>query len=347
MCRVIEHQTRLYGGYAIKFHCSQDEAHKKASKKAKDPVKWQDRLPMKRFLCNLWLHLSLIRSHTQGPFCLQVTFRHSQKHYKYERANMDADAVDVIRDNLLTSTPTALVTTIQLRWPHITAAQVQNAWVVLSLELWRRDDDLIESACRLLQEMEENGEADYFNLKVDKGVQAVAWGLPKLMKEKLDLIEIAMDATCTLRSRVLLLILKIQQILTCLHYLPSDKTNREGLELYGLIAKQASAGVPIGYCLLSTATTISKDKCKRALAAFLMVMRKKYGLNPDIFHTNKGFAKIGAHKLVWPNAVHQICAWHRDCTVGERLSKNKLSTVTYNSAEVIKHYGYSFVDPEF
>jgi hypothetical protein len=189
MNRVIEHQRRLYGGYAIKFHCSQDEHHQKESKKVEDPLKWRDTLPMKRFPCKSWLYLSLIRSTAQGPFRLQVTFRHSQKHAKYERVEMDADAIDVIRDNLLTSTPTALVTTIQLRWPHITAAQVQKAWIALSSGLWRRADNQLE--------MEEKGEVDYFDLKVDEGVQAVAWGLPRLIKEKLDLIEIAMDATCT------------------------------------------------------------------------------------------------------------------------------------------------------
>jgi hypothetical protein len=195
--RVIEHQSRLYGGYSIRFHCSQDEAHKKESKKVEDPGKRRDTLPMNRFPCNSWLYLSLIRSATQGSFRLQVTFRHTKKHFKYECVDMDADAVDVIRDNLLTSTPTALVTTIQQRWPHITAVQVQRAWIELTSELWRRGDDQIKSARRLLQEMEEKGDADYFDLKVEEGVQAVAWGLPRLMKEKLDLIEIAMDATCT------------------------------------------------------------------------------------------------------------------------------------------------------
>jgi hypothetical protein len=78
-----------------------------------------------------------------------------------------------------------------------------------------------------------------------------------------------------------------------------------------------------------------------------MAMRKKYRLNPHVFHTNKDFAEIGARKMVWPDAVHQICAWHRDRAVGEWLSKNKLSTVPYNSADVIRHYGYNFVNTEF
>jgi hypothetical protein len=78
-----------------------------------------------------------------------------------------------------------------------------------------------------------------------------------------------------------------------------------------------------------------------------MAMRDKYGLDPDVFHTDKDFAEISARKLVWPDCVHQICAWHRDRAVGERLSKNKLSTVVYNPAEVIKHYGHDFVDPGF
>jgi hypothetical protein len=113
------------------------------------------------------------------------------------------------------------------------------------------------------------------------------------------------------------------------------------------LAEQDGAGVPIGYYLLSTATSISRDKRKRALTAFLMAMRDKYGIVPEVFHTDKDFAEIGARRAVWPHAVHQICTWHRDRAVGERLSKNKLSTVPYNSADVIKHYGYDFVSTEF
>jgi hypothetical protein len=136
-----------------------------------------------------------------------MTLCHTQNHNQYERVDMDANAVDVIRDNLLTSTPTALVTTIQQWWAHITAAQVQRMWISLSSVLWKRDDNQLESARTLLRELEDQGEADYFELKVDEGVQAVAWGLPKLMKEKLDLIKIAMDATCA-QSNLNLFILR-------------------------------------------------------------------------------------------------------------------------------------------
>jgi hypothetical protein len=193
---VIEHQSRTSGGHAIRFHCSQDADHEKESKKVEDPTKRRDTLPMKRFPCQSWLHLALIRTSARGPSCMQMTFRHAHKHEGYERVDMDADAADVIRDNLLTSTPTALVTTIQMQWLHVTAAQVQKTWISLSSVMWRRADNQIESARKLLQEMEKKGEVDYFELKVDEGVQAVAWGLAKLMTEKLDLMEIAMDATC-------------------------------------------------------------------------------------------------------------------------------------------------------
>jgi hypothetical protein len=60
--RIVDHQPRMYGRHASRFYCSQDAEHKKPSKKVDDPAKRRDTLPMKQFMCNSSLHLSLVRT---------------------------------------------------------------------------------------------------------------------------------------------------------------------------------------------------------------------------------------------------------------------------------------------
>jgi hypothetical protein len=104
-------------------------------------------------------------------------------------------------------------------------------------------------------------------------------------------------------------------------------------------------GVPLGYCMMSTATSIEKDKRARALGAFLDCMKNKYGLDPQIVHTDKDAAEIKAMRMVWPKAKHQLCLWHLKKAVQSRLSKAKLSTVHYDPRTA--HHEFPFIDVAF
>jgi hypothetical protein len=57
--------------------------------------------------------------------------------------------------------------------------------------------------------------------------------------------------------------------------------------------------------LLSTASSIAKDKQMQALSAFFGAVQDKYGLQPEVIHTDKDMAEVNAAHLVWPKAKHQ------------------------------------------
>jgi hypothetical protein len=99
-------------------------------------------------------------------------------------------------------------------------------------------------------------------------------------------------------------------------------------------------GVPLAYCLLSTASSIAKEKQTRALTAFLSAIRNKYDLHPEVVHTDKDMAEVNAAHLVWPEAKHQLCWWHLRKAVRTRLAKNTLSTVPYHPFTAEQEFGF-------
>lgn len=109
------------------------------------------------------------------------------------------------------------------------------------------------------------------------------------------------------------------------------------------MAEQDNSGIPIAYLLLSTASSIEKDKRIRALDSFLRCVRDLYKIHPHFIHTDKDVAEIQAAQQVWPKAKHQLCWWHLRKAIRERLAKRKLATSPYNAARA--HSLFSFIDP--
>jgi hypothetical protein len=99
-------------------------------------------------------------------------------------------------------------------------------------------------------------------------------------------------------------------------------------------------GVPLAYCLLDTAQSIAAHKRRRALASFLAAMHDRYNLNPDIVHTDKDFAEIGAAHDTWLHAKHQLCYWHLREAVRKRMAQSKLSTAPYHLFEANAEFGF-------
>jgi hypothetical protein len=106
-----------------------------------------------------------------------------------------------------------------------------------------------------------------------------------------------------------------------------------------------NAGFPLAYCLLSTATAISSHKRTVALTAFLQQVRNTYSIIPSFTHVDKDFAEISALGRVWPDAKTQICLWHLDRAVGDRLAKPGLKTTPYDIASARAEFG--FISPSF
>jgi hypothetical protein len=125
-----------------------------------------------------------------------------------------------------------------------------------------------------------------------------------------------------------------------------DNTNAADLELYVLMAEYDNTGMPIAYLFLSTATSIEKQKRRRALRSFLEIIKIKYGTSPRFVHTDKDTAEIGAAHDVWKDAKHQLCQWHVERAIGDRIKKKALATTKYDvkrARKVFSFIGIKFV----
>jgi len=123
-------------------------------------------------------------------------------HIPYLHVSMPAGAAEIIRYNLEWARPSDLVTQVQMVYPSVTSKQIHRAWRRMSEELWKRDDDPIISAERLLQEFQESPSSGVQLLKLDgipEDVEILAFAFPRvinaLQSEDSKIKEIGMDAT--------------------------------------------------------------------------------------------------------------------------------------------------------
>ncbi|KAJ7600229.1 hypothetical protein C8J56DRAFT_879955 [Mycena floridula] len=83
------------------------------------------------------------------------------------------------------------------------------------------------------------------------------------------------------------------------------------------------------YCLLTTATAVGISKRKKALEAWA-----------------KDIAEIGMARDVWEGAKIQLCWWHMQKAVEQRLAK--VSTTPYKTKQAKRaHSCFPFIDPNF
>ena len=118
-----------------------------------------------------------------------------------------------------------------------------------------------------------------------------------------------------------------------------DNTNSRHLELYTVLGEFDNAGFPLSYCLLTTASSVEEGKRTKALAAWAAALCHEYGVVPRFVHTDKDMAEIGASRVVWPEAKHQLCWWHQREAVKRRL-KGNLPTSPYNTQRAIDEYAF-------
>jgi hypothetical protein len=106
--------------------------------------------------------------------------------------------------------------------------------------------------------------------------------------------------------------------------------NSKNLELYSVMVEYDGSGYPLSYCMLSTALSMDIGKCKQALVAWATCLRDTYDVRPMFVHADKCMAGIGMARIVWIPKVN-LCWWHTDSSVEDRLGKNKLSTTPYDA----------------
>ncbi|CAG8644022.1 19648_t:CDS:2, partial [Gigaspora rosea] len=114
------------------------------------------------------------------------------------------------------------------------------------------------------------------------------------------------------------------------------KTTRGWFELYGIISSTHGARFPIAYLMLNT--TDASDNAQmglrtKSLTGFLRSLCNK-GLQPLNFFTDKDFAQINATKEVWPNINVQLCLWHIEKAIKEKIrSYKKIKQTQYRPSE--------------
>jgi hypothetical protein len=121
--------------------------------------------------------------------------------------------------------------------------------------------------------------------------------------------------------------------------------NATDLELYAVMGEHDNVGIPLAYCLFSTATSITPGKRKIALTSFFGSLRDKYNVHPRFVHTDKDIAEIKGAQAVWTGAKHQLCWWHLKKAVKARLEKSKLSTSVYHPH--LAKAEFDFIDINF
>lgn len=266
-----------------------------------------------------------------------VTVRlcHVQKHASYEDVRLPKEVFSYIQKNMANFSPSEMMPAIRVKNPTVTVPQVHRAWGTISENTWKLDKDQINSARLFIAKMEK--ELALLDLEVEEGVEQVAWVNTCVdMRLKGKIVEVAIDATCECKRLGV-----AYTLLICL----VDNTNNKHLELYSLMAEHDNAGFPISYCLLSTEFVITHGKRKQALTKWAAALRDTCNIHPEFVHTDKDMAEVSMSRTVWPQAKHQLCWWHLERAIRQRMAKSKLSTSPYIGQRV--HSIFNFVDPTF
>lgn len=112
---------------------------------------------MKRYPCRSRLIISC-RETNNRLTKVAVSLEHHIKHVNYVDVSMPLGAEDLVRENVEWLTPVTMVAKVQAAFPDVTAAQIHTAWMQMSQQYWRRDDNQLPSAVKLLGEFRDEGD---------------------------------------------------------------------------------------------------------------------------------------------------------------------------------------------
>lgn len=110
------------------------------------------------------------------------------------------------------------------------------------------------------------------------------------------------------------------------------------------MGEYGGAGYPLSYLFLETATSLEIGKRTKALQAWAEALKKAYALDPRFVHVDKDMAEIRMIQQTW-NAKIQLCWWHLQRAVKQRLVKSNLSTTPYDSRRA--RQDFNFIDIGF
>ncbi|KAF7314814.1 SWIM-type domain-containing protein [Mycena kentingensis (nom. inval.)] len=305
----VHDNKQLASGHKTIYWCSQDANRKKTSKPSKNPnAKPRETPGMKRYPCRSRLVISV---HSNGDadateILISINLRH-HRHDAYEDHSIPPGVYAMVAAAEKDVTPALLVDRVKAQFKTaVSRAQVYNLWRERFEAAWKRDDQQLASAQKLLKEFSDV--VDLFEpVGVPDDVVILAWGMRKIAGPLEGQVnEIAMDATRTQHE--------LRNSLNCMRSWPSHD----------------NAGFPLAYCLLSTTSSISLAKRKKSLTAFATCVRDKYNIQPEFIHVDKDIGEINALRTVFPDAKISICWWHINDAVGKRIKSTKMSTTKYN-----------------
>ncbi|KAI5989692.1 hypothetical protein EDD15DRAFT_2171139, partial [Pisolithus albus] len=238
------HHYPLQTGHKSLYCCCQDEDKKQKSRPSqKEGVKHCDTLGMKRFSCMSSLAVSCCyrQGNRIGQHTVSIKMCHLEAHIPYYDITMPLDAIQIIRDGLEWSAPSALVPKICTLYPHLAVSQVRFAWMKMSEILWKKETNQLTSARLLLAECHD---IDVLDVTTLDGIEQLCWGMTAIAH--------------WLSGKVVEIALKLMKHGICRgsSNMSIDNTNARNLKLYSMLGEYDNAGFPLSYCLLSTATSI-------------------------------------------------------------------------------------------
>jgi len=150
---------------------------------------------MKRYPCQSAMSVKY-KANKTGGHDIFVQLQHHVNHVLYSDVRMPPEALQMIQEHAEWLTPSAMATKIQSTHSQVTRCQIHTAWREQSETYWRRDDEQLPSAKKLLAEY--GDDVDIFEpVGIPDGVEVLAWGMKRIAKPlRGKVVEIGMDATC-------------------------------------------------------------------------------------------------------------------------------------------------------
>lgn len=271
--------------YVYTYYCCQDKDHSPMdiSRKLKD---MRDRGETERFHCTstLVFRLCLVDR------TLKMRMNHVY-HEPYVDISLSEQVLDFISERTKTCTPAELYRALRdSDVPGKDEAmdhQVFYQWQLANRKLWRRDDDQILSALRLLEEYPNTVSTKIFQ---DGDMRGVALYMSDAIARLATRTkEVSMDATYG--------------------------TNNAGMDLYAVLGELDGAGAPLAYLLVEVEKDQNGDRKATPgstiaiLQQFLGVLRD-LDVQPELVGTDKDASEIFAVGVIWPQAKLQLCFWH-------------------------------------
>ena len=108
-----------------------------------------------------------------------INLQHNINHTPYYDVAMPPEALKIIQNSIEWSTPVSLVAKIQSMYPNVSSKQIHLAWSAMSKTIWKKDEQQLPSAEKLLAEFP--NEVDVFDLPKVDGVEQLAWGMKKIV----------------------------------------------------------------------------------------------------------------------------------------------------------------------